>query len=92
MELCRDYLPTRSYKIAEMRMGSLLGSEIDRLDKVAAKFGRTYAIGPDNLKDELPNIISFAGEYQRAYDSRNRKSLSSAGPRAATAAIITPCR
>ena len=34
-------------------MGSLLGSEIDRLDKVAAKFGRTYAIGPDNLKDEL---------------------------------------
>lgn len=68
MELCRDYLPTRSYKIAEMRMGSLLGSEIDRLDKVAAKFGRTYAIGPDNLKDELPNIISFAGEYHRAYD------------------------
>ena len=68
MELCRDYLPTRSYRIAEMRMASLLGSEIDRLDKVAAGLGREYAIGPDNLKQELPNITAFAREYHRAYD------------------------
>ena len=68
MELCRDYLPTRAYKIAEMRMGSLLGTEIDRLDKVAAKLGRTYAIGPDNLKEQLPNITAFARDYYRAYD------------------------
>jgi len=68
MELCRDYLPTRAYRLAEMRMGSLLGREIDRLDKVAASFGRKSAIGPDNLKQELPNIVSFTREYHRAYD------------------------
>ena len=69
MELCRDYFPTRAYRIAEMRLGSLLGGERDRLDLIAEKLGRDYAIGLDNLKEELPNIISFAREYHAAYDS-----------------------
>lgn len=69
MELCRDYFPTRAYKIAEMRMSSLLGGERDRLDRIADKLGREYAIGPDNLKAELPNIVSFAVDYHAAYDA-----------------------
>lgn len=69
MELCRDYFPTRAYRIAEMRLGSLLGSERDRLDAIAGRLGRDYAIGPDNLKSELPNIVSFAVDYHAAYDA-----------------------
>ena len=68
MELCRDYFPTRAYKIAEMRLGSLLGGERDRLDAIAAKLGREYAIGPDNLREELPGIVRFSEAYHAAYD------------------------
>ncbi len=52
-----------------MRLGSLLGSERDRLDAIAGRLGRDYAIGPDNLKSELPNIVSFAVDYHAAYDA-----------------------
>jgi Fe-S-cluster containining protein len=69
MELCRDYFPTRAYRIAEMRLGSLLGAERDRLDAIAERLGRDYAIGPDNLKAELASIVSFAEDYHAAYDA-----------------------
>lgn len=69
MELCQDYLPTRTYKIAEMRMGALLRAERDRLDTLAAALGRNYAIGPDNLLQELPSILKFAEDYHKAYDA-----------------------
>ena len=69
MELCRDYFPTRAYRIAEMRLGSLLGAERDRLDAIAERLGRDYAIGPDNLKAELASIVSFAENYHAAYDA-----------------------
>ena len=69
MELCRDYFPTRAYRIAEMRLGSLLGTERDRLDAIAGRLGRDYAIGPDNLKAELPNIARFTADYHAAYDA-----------------------
>lgn len=68
MELCRDYFPTRAYRIAEMKMGSLLGAERDRLDALAASLGREQAIGPDNLREELPRIVEFTEAYHAAYD------------------------
>ena len=51
-----------------MRLGSLLGTERDRLDAVAARLGREYAIGPDNLREELPAIVRFSEAYHSAYD------------------------
>ena len=68
MELCRDYFPTRAYRIAEAKMGSLLGAERDRLDALAARLGRPQAVGPDNLREELPRIVEFTKAYHAAYD------------------------
>ena len=63
----REYFPTKAFRIAEMRLSSLLGAERDRLDKIAAALGRESAIGPDNLCEELPHIIEFTREYHRLF-------------------------
>lgn len=67
MDSYREYFPTKAFRIAEMRLGSLLGAERDRLDVIALKLGRETAIGPDNLKEELPNIIEFTKRYHEAF-------------------------
>lgn len=63
MDLYRDYLPTKAYRHAEMRLSSLLLSERDRLDALASTLGREKAIGPDNLASQLPEIVKFTRAY-----------------------------
>lgn len=50
-----------------MRLGGLLRAELFRLDALAVDNARVYAIGPDNLAQELPNIIKFTERYHRLY-------------------------
>ena len=68
MEAYKEYFPTKSYRIAEMRLSSLLRVERDRLDGIAAALGREYAIAPDNLREQLPQILQFTQSYHEAYD------------------------
>lgn len=68
MESYREYFPTKAFKLAELRLGTLLGAERDRLDELAKKLGRESAIGPDNLLEELPNILSFTQKYHDAFE------------------------
>ena len=58
MEAYKEYFPTKSYRIAEMRLSALLRTERDRLDEIAADLGRNSAIGPDNLREQLPQILA----------------------------------
>lgn len=67
MDVYRDYLPTKAYKRAEMRFAALLRAERDRLDRLVESKGRDYAIGPDNLREELPNILDFTKRYHEAF-------------------------
>ena len=67
MTAYREYFPTKAFRIAEMRLSSLLGRERDRLDALAADLGREYAIGPDNLVEQLPLIRNFTREYHRLF-------------------------
>lgn len=67
MDSYREYFPTKTYKIAEKRLGILLGAERDRLDKIAADLGRECAIGEDNLQEQIPYIEKFVKEYHEAY-------------------------
>lgn len=67
MDSYREYLPTKAFRIAEMRLAALLRAENDRLDALAQSLGRECAIGPDNLAQELPNIIKFTDEYHDLY-------------------------
>ena len=67
MELYREYFPTKAYKFAKMKMGTLLGAELDRLDGVAKSLGREYAVGPDNLASQMPMIREFTAKYHAAY-------------------------
>lgn len=67
MELYHDYFPTRAYKLAEMKMAVLLGAERDRLDRIAQSLRREYAVGEDNLREQLPEILKFAKAYHDAY-------------------------
>jgi Fe-S-cluster containining protein len=69
MALYRDYFPTKAYKIAEMKIGVLLGAERDRLDRLAASLGREHAIGTDNLSHQLPHIVEFTKHYHEAFAS-----------------------
>lgn len=67
MDSYREYLPTKAFRIAEMRLAALLRAENDRLDALAEGLGRECAIGPDNLAKELPNILKFTEEYHNLY-------------------------
>lgn len=67
MTAYREYFPTKAFRIAEMRLSSLLGRERDRLDALAADLGRECAVGPDNLVEQLPLIREFTREYHRLY-------------------------
>ena len=67
MELYREYFPTKAYKFAKMKMGTLLGAELDRLDGVAKSLGREYAVGPDNLASQMPMIREFTAKYHEVY-------------------------
>jgi Fe-S-cluster containining protein len=68
METYKEYFPTKSYRIAELRLSSLLRAERDRLDALAESLGRECAIGPDNLREQLPEILKFTEAYHAAYD------------------------
>ena len=50
-----------------MRLAALLGEERNRLDGIASEKGREFAIGPDNLCEEIPQIIKFTTEYHRLF-------------------------
>lgn len=67
MDMYRDYFPTKAYKHAEMRLSALLLAERDRLDALAASLGRENAIGPDNLREQLGEIVNFAKAYHAAF-------------------------
>ena len=67
MSLCEEYFPTKAYVNAEKKLGLLLSKERDRLDSVALRLGRKYAIGPDNLVEQIPLIVCFVEEYHKAY-------------------------
>jgi Fe-S-cluster containining protein len=67
MTAYREYFPTKAFRIAEMRLSSLLGRERDRLDALAADLGRECAVGPDNLVEQLPLIREFTREYHRLF-------------------------
>ena len=67
MSLCEEYFPTKAYVNAEKKLGLLLSKERDRLDSVALGLGRKYAIGPDNLVEQIPSIVGFVEEYHKAY-------------------------
>lgn len=67
MDLYKDYLPTKAYKVAEMKLAALLKAERDRLDALASSLGRECAIGSDNLVEQLPKICEFAKAYHQAY-------------------------
>lgn len=68
MDSYKEYFPTKAYRIAEMRLATLLRKERDRLDQLADSLGRESAIGPDNLASELPNILAFTQEYHDAFE------------------------
>lgn len=68
MNAYKEYFPTKAYRIAEMRLSALLRTERDRLDEIAAALGRESAIGPDNLREQLPEILKFTEAYHTAYD------------------------
>lgn len=67
MTAYREYFPTKAFRIAEMRLSSLLGRERDRLEALAADLGRECAVGPDNLVEQLPLIREFTREYHRLF-------------------------
>lgn len=67
MDAYREYFPTKAFRVAEMRLSVFLGTERDRLDRLAASLGRESAIGPDNLAQELPKILNFTQEYHRLF-------------------------
>ena len=67
MESYREYFPTKAFRVAEMRLATLLRAERDRLDAIAMSLGRESAIGPDNLLEELPKIKEFTREYHRLF-------------------------
>ena len=67
MESYREYFPTKAFRLAEMRLATLLREERDRLDAIAASMGRESAIGPDNLLQELPKVMEFTREYHRLF-------------------------
>lgn len=67
MEMYKDYLPTKAYKVAEMKLAALLKAERDRLDALAEHLGRECAIGADNLVEQLPLICEFTKAYHKAY-------------------------
>ena len=67
MSLCEEYFPTKAYTNAVNRLGLLLSKERDRLDSVARALNRKYAIGPDNLAEQVPSIVGFVREYHKAY-------------------------
>ena len=67
MELYREYFPTKAYKFAKMKMGTLLGAELDRLDGIAKSLGREYAVGPDNLASQIQKIREFTTKYHEAF-------------------------
>lgn len=69
MDSYREYFPTKAYRIAEMRLGTLLSKERDRLDQIAEQLGRESAIGEDNLQEQLPFIFAFTKEYHDAFAS-----------------------
>ena len=68
MEAYKEYFPTKSYRIAEMRLSTLLRVERDRLDGIASALGRECAINADNLREQLPHILQFTKSYHEAYD------------------------
>lgn len=67
METYRDYFPTRAYKVSVMKLSNLLRVERDRLDVLANSLGRKFAIGSDNLRQELPRIVDFCKKYHEVY-------------------------
>ncbi|MCQ2108993.1 MAG: YkgJ family cysteine cluster protein [Fibrobacter sp.] len=67
MDSYREYFPTKAFRLAEMRLGNLLGAERDRLDQIADKLGRESAVGPDNLLEQLPFILDFTKKYHEAF-------------------------
>ena len=67
MDSYREYFPTKAYRIAEMRLATILRKERDRLDAMADSLGRESAIGADNLSKELSNIVAFTREYHEAF-------------------------
>jgi Fe-S-cluster containining protein len=67
MSLCEEYFPTKAYTYAVNRLGQLLSKERDRLDSIARDLGRTYAIGPDNLAEQVPLVLQFVRDYHKAY-------------------------
>ena len=67
MESYREYFPTKAFRVAEMRLATLLRAERDRLDAIATSLGRESAIGPDNLLEELTKIKEFTREYHRLF-------------------------
>ncbi|MCF0222792.1 MAG: hypothetical protein HUK20_00845 [Fibrobacter sp.] len=67
MDSYREYFPTKSFRLAEMRLAMLLSKERDRLDCIAKDLGREHAIGPDNLCEQLPYILEFTKSYHQAY-------------------------
>ena len=67
MESYREYFPTKAFRLAEMRLATLLRAERDRLDAIAASLGRESAIGTDNLLQELPKIKEFTREYHKLF-------------------------
>ncbi len=69
MDSYREYFPTKAFRLAEMRLGNLLGAERDRLDAIADKLGRESAVGPDNLLEQLPYILDFTKKYHEAFAS-----------------------
>ena len=67
MNSCEEYFPTKAYNNAVSRLGLLLSKERDRLDSLAQELGRKYAIGPDNLTEQVPLIVDFVNAYHKAY-------------------------
>ena len=98
MELYREYFPTKAYKFAKMKMGTLLGAELDRLDGIAKSLGREYAVGPDNLASQIQKIREFTTKYHEAFSQylgavlvQHDKPVQCRPP-AATAATTIRCR
>lgn len=67
MEQYHGYFPTKAYKLAELKMNALLCAERDRLDALAKSLNREHAIGPDNLAQQVPQIMEFVKGYHKAY-------------------------
>lgn len=67
MDMYRDYFPTKAYRHAEMRLSALLLAERDRLDALAKALGRENAIGPDNLSEQMPEIVAFTKAFHENF-------------------------